>query len=97
MATPHRRATDVDLSGGFRLDLKTGILLAALLAQWWDGRSQAREAAALQAVREEHATERMAEFSQRLEAITAYLSNLKASLAAAGVADIEGKPLRRAE
>jgi len=95
MAPPRRPATDVDLTGGFRLDLKTMVLLVALLAQWWDGRSQAREAAALQAIRDQHATERMTEFSGRLEAITAYLSNLKASLAAAGVADIDGKPVRR--
>lgn len=92
---PQRRATDVDLAGGFRLDLKTGVLLAALAAQWWDGRSQAREDRNLQALRDQHATERLAEFSGQLEAITAYLSNLKASLAAAGVADVEGKPIRR--
>lgn len=101
-----RRSTDVDLAGGFRFDLKTGLLLAALLASWYDQRSQWREQAALQKLRDEHTNQQMAEFtaqtnqrmtefSGKLEAITAYLSNLKASLAAAGVADVDGKPIRR--
>lgn len=34
-STPSR-PSDVDLTGGFRLDLKTGILLLGLAASWWN-------------------------------------------------------------
>lgn len=87
---------DVDLvGGGFRIDLKTGLLLAALLGQWYDGRSQNQQAAALQAVRDQSTSEKIVELNSRLVEIQAYLSNLKASLAAADVADVDGKPIRR--
>jgi hypothetical protein len=39
---PIVRESNFDLtSGGFRLDLKTGLLLLAFLFQWWDGRARA--------------------------------------------------------
>lgn len=92
---PHRRSTDIDLAGGFRLDLKTGLLLLALAAQWWDMRAQEDKRAEVQKIRDESAVAKMVEFNNRLVEIQAYLSNLKASLAAAGVADVDGKPIRR--
>lgn len=30
------RPSDVDLTGGFRLDLKTGVLLLGIAASWWN-------------------------------------------------------------
>lgn len=36
MPTSSARPSDVDLTGGFRLDLKTGVLLLGIAASWWN-------------------------------------------------------------
>lgn len=87
--------TDVDLTGGFRIDLKTGVLLGALLLQWWDGTRRADTEARLQAARDGEQIRVTGELNNRLVEIQAYMSNLKATLAAAGVADVDGRPIRR--
>lgn len=103
---PQRRSDDVDLTGGFRLDLKTAVLLLGLVFSWWDVKQQGKLQIATQEIRDqknaeiakvqnENNAKILADLSQRLNDIQAYMSNLKASLAAAGVADVDGRPIRR--
>lgn len=77
---------DLDLSSGsFRLDLKTGVLLLALLAQWWDNRAQADKQSAIFAV-QNAAMQKSLEEVQRLQNLQQYdLGSIKIALAEKGI------------
>ncbi len=80
-----RRLHDVDLAGGFRLDLKTGLLLGALLWSWWDQRGQADKRAAVEEVRSSSVSETLSEL-KRLQAVQQYdISAIKLTLAENGI------------
>lgn len=79
------RSSDVDLAGGFRLDLKTGLLLGALLWSWWDQRGQADKRAAVEEVRSSTVSETLGEL-KRLQAVQSYdISSIKLTLAENGI------------
>lgn len=77
---------DFDLtSGGFRLDLKTGLLLVALAAQWWDNRAQADKQAAIQEVQNKAVQDTLSEV-KRLQSVQQYdVSGIKIALAERGI------------
>lgn len=79
------KISDIDLAGGFRLDLKTGVLLLALAAQWWDQRAQSERRAELEIMRSESVKESLTEVKQ-LQKVQQYdISAIKLALAEAGI------------
>lgn len=76
---------DVDLTGAYRMDLKTLAVLLALGAQWWDGRAQAQRQAELQQIRDTATRETLAEM-KRLQQLQQYdVNNIILALAEAGI------------
>lgn len=92
-----QRQSDFDLAAGrFKLDLRTILLLAALLGSWYDGRQQQREQAiqeradrekqaAIDQVQARQVTDTLAEV-KRLQTAQAYdISQIKVTLAENGI------------
>ena len=76
---------DVDLTGGFRLDLKTGLLLLAIAGQWYDGRNQDQRQAEISRVQSEQLTSSLLEV-KRVQTMQGYdLADIRVALAARGI------------
>lgn len=76
---------DVDLTGGFRLDLKTVVLLIAIVGQWYDGRNQGQRQAEIAKVQSEQLTASLLEV-KRVQTMQGYdLADIKVALAARGI------------
>lgn len=86
---PRRRSMppqkEVDLTGFYRFDMKTIVLLLALAAQWWDGRAQANQEAALQQLRDEQTQATLKEMKalQNLQRLD--MESVRIALAEAGI------------
>lgn len=80
-----RRPSDVDLTGFYRFDAKTIVLLLALAAQWWDGRAQANQEAALQRLRDEQTQSTLREMRQLQNLQQIDLGDIRLALAEAGI------------
>lgn len=89
-STPRKRGrqvrkTDIDLTGGFRLDLKTGLVLLALAFQWWDGREQANRQAAIQEIQNRSTTDALTEL-KRLTTTQQYsIETIRVAMAENGI------------
>lgn len=82
---PTMRIPDVDLAGGFRLDLRTGLLLVALLGQWYDSRNQDRRQAEIAKVQSDQLTASLLEV-KRVQTLQGYdLNDIKVALASRGI------------
>lgn len=81
---PRRPSPDVDLTGGFRLDLKTMILLLGLGASWWNVRAEVSQLRGEVTTREEaRAQIEVAQAEARKaerDALVSALEELKAQL-----------------
>lgn len=76
---------EVDLTGFYRFDMKTIVLLLALGAQWWDSRAQANQEAALQRLRDEQTQATLKEMKalQNLQRLD--MESVRIALAEAGI------------
>lgn len=76
---------DLDLTGFYRFDMKTIVLLLALGAQWWDSRAQADREAALQQLRDEQTQATLKEMKalQNLQRLD--MESVRIALAEAGI------------
>lgn len=80
-----RRPSDVDLTNGYRFDLKTLGLVGLLVASWYDQRNLAEKRAALQELRDGQVKEQL----QNVEAMGKLqqydIGSIKLALAEAGI------------
>lgn len=67
------------------LDLRTGLVLLALLFQWWDGRAQDRQQAEIQRIQAEATTKQLSEMKGLQVAQQYSIESIKVALAENGI------------